>query len=296
MTSSETCATGNPATSPVIVMIEHPVPVVTFTPCFDTLTTISAGPYQLKGGLPAGGQFSGPGVNSSTGVFSPSDAGTGLKTITYSYTNVYSCMISKNKTILVTPASSFTCGNPLVDIRDNKVYATVLIGTQCWMAENLEFGFRISDLVPQTDNCTPEFYKNPNSGISNPKSVYQWDELMRYDPTPASQGLCPPGWHIPTSAEWDQLVLFCNGSGQAGGPMKDTLLATGFQSHQQGFFYLNNTWAFTTGLSAGAMYWTSTSSGARQAVARGLNEFTHSVSRYEAARSNAFSVRCVQDF
>ncbi|MEI7726888.1 MAG: hypothetical protein WCK09_17390, partial [Bacteroidota bacterium] len=166
LTSNEACATGNPATSPTMVMIEHPVPVVTFTPCFDTVTILTARPYQLKGGLPAGGQFSGPGVNSSTGVFSPSDAGTGLKTITYSYSNIYTCTTSKTKTILVTPVSSFTCGNQLVDIRDNKVYATALIGTQCWMVENLDFGSQISDLTPQTDNCVAEKYTDHTSFVT----------------------------------------------------------------------------------------------------------------------------------
>ena len=97
---------------------------------------------------------------------------------------------------------------------------------------------------------------------------------MRYDPTPGSQGLCPPGWHVPTSTEWDELLSFYIGPGQSGGPMKDTLLVNGFHSYQQGLLYLNNTWAFTTGLTSGAMYWTSTLSGSTtpsglRAVARG---------------------------
>ncbi|MEI8049786.1 MAG: FISUMP domain-containing protein [Bacteroidota bacterium] len=163
------------------------------------------------------------------------------------------------------------------------------------MLDGFEFRFWIYDLVPQTDNCVAEKFIRYSLFNIQYSTFYQWDEIMRYDPTPASQGFCPPGWHVPTSAEWDQLVLFCNGSGQAGGPMKDTLLVTGFQSHQQGFLYLNNTWAFTAGLTAGAMYWTSTASDTKQAMARGLNEYNPSVSRYEAARGNAFAVRCNKD-
>jgi uncharacterized protein (TIGR02145 family) len=155
-------------------------------------------------------------------------------------------------------------------------------------------------LVPQTDNCTPEFYINPNSAIPNPNSVYQWDELMQYQTSEASQGLCPPGWHVPTSAEWDELLSFYNGPGQAAGPMKDTLLVNGFQSYQQGFLYLNHTWAFATGLYAGSMYWSSTLSGSStpsgsRAIARGLNGYNPSVSKYEALRGNGFGVRCVKD-
>ncbi len=94
--------------------------------------------------------------------------------------------------------------------------------------------------------------------------------------------------------QWDLLVQSLNGPGQAGGPMKDTLLANGFKSDQKGFLYLNHTWAFANGLSAGAMYQIFTPSGSR-AIARGLNEYNPSSSRYEAARGNAFAVRCLRD-
>jgi uncharacterized protein (TIGR02145 family) len=295
MTSNLSCVTTNPVTSAPIVMTASNTPHVTFSPCFDTITSTNAKPFKLRGALPIGGNYSGPGVNPATGIFSPSIAGPGTHLIHYNYTNIANCTNHATAVIRNLSLVTFTCGNNLTDIRDNKVYATVLIGSQCWMKGNLDFGLTIDDFVPQTDNCVAEKFIRYSIFNIQYSSFYQWDELMRYDPTPASQGLCPPGWHIPTSAEWDQLVLFCNGSGQAGGPMKDTLLATGFQSHQQGFFYLNNTWAFTTGLSAGAMYWTSTSSGVRQAVARGLNEYNPSVSRYEAARGNAFTARCLMD-
>lgn len=288
MTSNLSCVTSNPASSGKIIMIASPAPNVTFATCFDTVTTISAKPFKLKGGIPLGGAFSGPGVNPVTGVFTPSTAGTGLKTILYTYTNVLSCSANMLKTILVQPNPTFTCGNNLIDIRDNKAYPTVQIGTQCWMKENLDYGLVIGDYSPQTDNCISEKYIHTST-------FYQWDELMRYDPVPASQGLCPPGWHVPTSTEWEELIAMNNGPGQAGGYLTDTQLPGGFQSHQQGLLYLNNIWAFTTGLYAGSMYWTSTPSGTEKAVARGLNEYNLSVSLYEAARGNGFSVRCLKD-
>jgi uncharacterized protein (TIGR02145 family) len=249
MTSNLSCVTSNPAISGKIIMIASLAPNVTFATCFDTVTMISAKPFKLKGGIPLGGTFSGPGVNPVTGVFTPSAAGTGLKTILYTYTNVLSCSAYMLKTILVQPNPTFTCGNNLIDIRDNKTYPTVQIGTQCWMKENLDYGLVIGDYSPQTDNCISEKYIHTST-------FYQWDELMRYDPVPASQGLCPPGWHVPTSTEWDQLLSFYNGPGLAGGTLKDDLLPNGFQSHQLGFLYLNSTWAFTTGMAAGTMYWT----------------------------------------
>jgi len=294
ITSNLNCVTGNPASSGKIIMSGNPVPLISFTTCFDTATLLSAQPFNLHGGLPLGGQYSGPGVNSITGTFTPSVAGTGLKTITYIYSNVYTCLASKTKTILVQPNPSFNCGNNLTDIRDNKVYPTIQIGSQCWMASNLDFGSQISDLTPQTDNCLNEKYtRNSSLVISN--SFYQWDELMRYQTSPGSQGLCPPGWHIPSAAEWNVLLSFYSGAGQAGGYLKDSLLISGFHSYQHGFLYLNNTWAFTSGLDAGAMYWTSTASGTDRAVARGLNIFNPSVSMYPSSRQNAFGVRCCKN-
>jgi uncharacterized protein (TIGR02145 family) len=295
LTSNLNCVTANPAASNTIIMTGSLTPNVTFTTCFDTVTTIGAKPFKLKGGIPLGGTFSGPGVNPVTGVFTPSAAGTGLKTIFYTYTNVLSCSANMSKTILVQPNPAFTCGNNFTDIRDGKSYPTVQIGTQCWMQTNLDFGIEISHFVPQTDNCEVEKYIRDSLFNIQYSIFYQWDELMQYENTPASQGLCPPGWHVPTSGEWDQLLSFYNGPGLAGGTLKDDLLPNGFQSHQTGLLYLNNTWAFTTGLAAGTMYWTSTSSGNDRAVARGLNEYNMSVSRYEAARGNGFGVRCVHD-
>jgi uncharacterized protein (TIGR02145 family) len=109
------------------------------------------------------------------------------------------------------------------------------------------------------------------------------------------QGLCPPGWHIPSAAEWNILLSFYSGAGQAGGYLKDSLLVNGFHSYQQGFLYLNNTWAFTSGLDEGSMYWTSTAAGTDRAVVRGLNIFNPSVSMYPSSRQNAFGVRCCKD-
>jgi len=210
MTSNLNCVTGNPASSGKIIMSGNPVPSVSFTACFDTVTILGAQPFSLHGGLPLGGQYSGPGVNSITGTFTPSVAGTGLKTITYGYANVYTCLATKTKTILVLPNPSFTCGNNLTDIRDNKIYPTVQIGSQCWMSSNLDFGFQISDFTPQTDNCIAEKFVHTSSFV-NQYSIFQWDELMRYQTTPGAQGLCPPGWHIPTAAEWNTLLAFYSG-------------------------------------------------------------------------------------
>ncbi|MEI7897238.1 MAG: PKD-like domain-containing protein [bacterium] len=282
---------------PVSVTVNvYPVPSVSFSLCTDTLTTTTAKPIHLRGGFPRGGIYSGPGVDGITGMFDPTISGAGLHSIIYTYSNIYGCGGNHADLIRVLPSPAFTCGGNLTDYRDGHIYSTFLLPNgKCWMKENLDFGFRISELFPQTDNCTPEYYLNPNSPIAIPTSVYQWDELMRYEPVAGSQGLCPPGWHVPSSAEWDELLGFFQGSSQAAGPLKDLFLVNGFHAIPYGFYYLNRQWAFGGLPLAGEFYWTSSASGSTGAIARGLNNENHSVSMYHASRANAFSVRCMKD-
>ena len=293
MTSNLSCVSGSPATSNKIIMVSSPVPVVTFTRCFDSVTTLNAKPIKLKGGIPLGGTYSGPGVNSITGVFTPSIAGIGTKTITYSYTNVALCSASKTKTIIVQSAPAFTCGNNLTDIRDNKVYPTIQFGSQCWMASNLNYGIMILASSHQRDNCIPEKYcyndltGNCELGTAN----YQWDELMRYDDTPGLQGFCPPGWHIPTEAEWNTLFSNWWNNAFAGAPLKYSGYS-GFNALLSGVRHLNVQWDYQN---IATFFWSSTPYGAYKAWAHGMNDYDPSVAAYPASRSNAFSIRCLRD-
>ncbi|MCX6278133.1 MAG: hypothetical protein NT004_08550 [Bacteroidetes bacterium] len=273
-----------------------PKPSVTFTVCNDSITTTSAKPFRLRGGLPRGGTYSGPGVENDTALFDPSASGIGIHQIIYFYSNAYNCPASAAGLIRVLPNPVFTCKNTLTDVRDGHEYSTFrLPNGRCWMQENLDFGFQISDLSPQTDNCIAEYYRNPNSTISNPQSFYQWDELMDYSPIPGSKGLCPPGWHIPTSSEWMELLDFNIGQSQAAGPLKDLWLENGFQAIPEGLNYLDRLWVFAEIPLKGTFFWTSTPAGSSDAFARGVNSANASVSLYSASRANAFSVRCVKD-
>ncbi|MEI6899015.1 MAG: hypothetical protein WCL00_03995, partial [Bacteroidota bacterium] len=118
MTSNLACVSGNPALSNEITLSGTLAPIVSFTTCFDTVTTINAKPIKLKGGIPLNGTYTGPGVSANT--FNPAAAGVGTKTITYSYTNAALCSASKTKTILVQATPAFICGSNLTDIRDGK--------------------------------------------------------------------------------------------------------------------------------------------------------------------------------
>jgi uncharacterized protein (TIGR02145 family) len=293
MTSNLSCVTGNPASSAKIIMSGTLAPIVTFTSCFDTITTINAKPIKLKGGIPLGGTFSGPGVNSLTGIFTPSLAGTGTKIITYSYTNSMLCTAGKSISILNLPSSIIPCGTNLIDPRDNKIYPTIQIGTQCWLASNLNFGTTLSSAQDQRDNCIPEKYCYNDNPVNcaNSGGLYQWDEMMHFDETPADQGFCPPGWHIPTENEWNTLFAVYLNSSFAGSPLKYSGYS-GFNALLSGVRNINKAWDFQ---GFATFFWSSTPRSSTKAWAHGMNEDDPSVSLYPASRVNAFSVRCLKD-
>ncbi|MCX6244319.1 MAG: PKD domain-containing protein [Bacteroidetes bacterium] len=289
MTSNLPCVSGNPASSNKIILSGTLAPPVSFTACFDTITTINAKPIKLKGGIPLGGTYFGTGV--SGGYYYPNIAGPGTHVITYSYTNVSLCTASKNSRIHQFTSSPFTCGNNLIDIRDNKVYTTIQIGSQCWMAEDLNYGSEILFTQNQRDNCIAEKYHNPASSIQHPASVYQWDELMRYDDSPASQGLCPPGWHIPTENEWNTLFTNWVNNAFAGSPLKYSGYS-GFNTLLNGAGHMNVQLDYA---GFATFYWSSTSHGPYKAWSHAMNDFDPSVAYYPSSRVNAFSVRCLKD-
>ena len=293
MTSNLMCVSGSPAASDKIIMVSSPVPVVTFTRCFDSITTLNAKPIKLKGGIPLGGTYSGSGVNSTTGVFTPSVAGIGTKTLTYTYTNVAMCSANKAMTIVVQSAPAFTCGNNLTDIRDGKVYPTVQFSSQCWMASNLNYGNRVPSTEHQRDNCTPEkyCYNELTANCEQRGANYQWDELMRYDDTPGLQGLCLPGWHIPTEVDWNTLFTNWTNNGFSGAPLKYSGYS-GFNALLSGVRHMNVQWDYQD---FATFFWSSTPHGVYKAWAHGMNDYDPSVAAYPALRSNAFSIRCTKD-
>jgi uncharacterized protein (TIGR02145 family) len=290
MNSNSACVTNNPASSAKIIMNGSLAPHVTFIPCFDTITTTNAKPIKLKGGIPLGGTYTGPGVNSITSTFNPAAAGAGSHSIRYTYTNTALCSAFKTVTIVTIVTSVTPCGSPVLDIRDGKTYTTVQIGSQCWFSEDLNYGTEIPFTQYQRDNCSAEKYHNP-SVISHPSSVYQWDEVMQYVDSPAEQGLCPPGWHIPTENDW--LILFSNytNNAMAGSPLKYSGYS-GFNALMQGANHLNRQWDYS---GFAGFFWTSDSHGPTKAWAHGMNDRDPSVSFYPSVRTNAFSVRCIKD-
>ena len=117
--------------------------------------------------------------------------------------------------ITVLPANQFNPNinySSITDFRDGKIYKTVLIGTQTWMAENLNF---------ETENSY--CYNDVPSNCETYGRLYTWAAAMdsagvysmagalcgdnvSCNPITSVRGVCPEGWHLPSLAEWNALI------------------------------------------------------------------------------------------
>lgn len=286
----------------------YPNVMPSFTPCFDQVTTPLARKIILRGASPfiAGqGVYSGPRVllNSATGMFEfdPSGAAAGVYSITYSFTNSYGCTAVPPAAAITVQKTSFYCGNDLTDVRDGRRYHTAWFDKACWMTENLNYGNQTDAAKPSSDNCEVEKYcQDQDAGCLNNGGLYQWDEIMQYGMTYGNQGICPPGWHVPSESEWSALLLVIGNpinppDGVSGSFLKDPYATDGFHALLNGVRYMNRIWSLESGQVTGALFWSSSLLDDQHALARGVNIWNYSVSRYKSLINNAFYVRCVLD-
>jgi uncharacterized protein (TIGR02145 family) len=102
-------------------------------------------------------------------------------------------------------ASNIPCnGTPTVDY-EGQLYNTVQIFSQCWIKENLNVGLRITGGMTDNGIIEKYCYDNDPDNCAEFGGLYQWDEMMQYSFQEGGQGICPPGWHIPTDPEWKVL-------------------------------------------------------------------------------------------
>lgn len=110
------------------------------------------------------------------------------------------------------------CGT-LVDIDGNE-YKTVIIGKQCWMAENMRAkhyadGTALQEWTTTLRNTpTNKIYGEvTHPTINGTQVLYNWAGACNLTTAQTSndakiQGICPDGWHVPTYKEYAQLFNF----------------------------------------------------------------------------------------
>jgi uncharacterized protein (TIGR02145 family) len=178
------------------------------------------------------------------------------------------------------------------DMRDGKKYRTVTLGGQTWMARNLDYH------TSSGSKC----YDNENSNCAKYGRLYDWGTAMT---------ACPPGWHLPASSEWDELVgwIEFTGGGNAGDKLK---AVSDWRSSWGGYYNATDDYGFSA-LPGGASnadddqsfnigyhgyWWTATLSAygtARFRTIESDGNFGNRVDGGEWRKRAKLSVRCVMD-
>lgn len=196
----------------------------------------------------------------------------------------------------------------LVDSRDGQSYKIVRIADQVWMAENLNYKV-------DSSWC----YRNEPDSCLVFGRLYQWAAAMNlkkdYLITLASglisakhQGICPKGWHIPDTTEWNSLLKYIdlnNGDEPTGASL---LLPKYEGSNKFGFggvlsgtrsaykdYYTDNYGKFYYA-NREAIYWSATEDKTWPAQAFFYYMYSNNpMMSSEETKSNGFAVRCKKD-
>lgn len=96
---------------------------------------------------------------------------------------------------------SYTKG-AMTDSRDGLVYNVVTIGSQTWMAQNLNY-----------ETADSYCYNDDVNNCSRYGRLYTWF---------AAKTACPSGWHLPSKIEWEILLAAVGGASTAEPALKST--------------------------------------------------------------------------
>lgn len=206
--------------------------------------------------------------------------------------------------------------------QDNNVYSTVKIGNQWWMAENLRVThYRNGAVIQNISSSDSLQWSTTSSG-----AYCQYDDntsapglLYNYFALVDSNLLAPPGWHIPTDAEWKELEraigmseaetekLAWRGSNEADKLKVSGVEAwseynsiwstneSGFAAKAGGCRLFNSEWSNPSGISYAGFWWSKSSFNSNEAYYRYLDYKSSKVFRSHVDQHYGFSVRCIKD-
>lgn len=203
-------------------------------------------------------------------------------------------------------------GTPTVTDADGNIYNTVLIGTQCWMKENLRY---------ETGNSW--CYDDNPSNCETYGRLYDWETIMNGESSSNSvpsgvRGICPEGWHLPSDNEWKILEGAVDSQYGQDDPEWDLLGDfRGFDAAMRmkatkGWVENNGTDALGfTALPAGwrvegggyskpgrySTWWSSTERESQfgEGYIRFITSFSDEVWRSDENKNYGYSVRCIKD-
>lgn len=200
------------------------------------------------------------------------------------------------------PVSSTSPWNPSIsygsfpDPRNGRIYRTVSIGKRNWMAENLDF--------PGTTTRIGACYGNSPDSCAKYGRLYTWTEVMAGEESSTAspsgvQGICPSGWHVPSSMEWSDLKKEANaGSGQdgmtlrsIGGWARNGTDVFGFRALAGGYLF----GGAAQGIGTGGNWWTATESGSSYAWTGEMPDRDPNLGVTSYSKIYGYSLRCVED-
>jgi uncharacterized protein (TIGR02145 family) len=200
----------------------------------------------------------------------------------------------------------------VTDIEGNS-YNTVVIGTQCWMKENLKVTkYHDGSSIPLDSSGTSSGYEASTWGFpagTGARTVYEHNHqyvtnygmLYNWYAVTNPKGLCPSGWHIPTDAEWTTLVGSLGSN--AGDKMKDTsslwtntttgaLNSSGFSALPGGCRLYGGSFI---NMSYSAYFWSASKHNNNYAWSRNLDYYNGGIHRNNVLKSFGLSVRCLRN-
>jgi len=247
-----------------------------------------------------------------------------------------SALMRSSSSVMVESSSSFQAPavvkGTMTDSRDGHIYKTVTIGTQTWMAENLNYFDQtradiLSDYVITLEGLSWCSDGATTADCAVGGRLYTWaaaiDSIALFDggdgmacgyretcTLPAKvQGVCPPGWHLPTYTEWSTLLTAVGGQAIAGTSLKSqtgwndggngtdavgfAVLPVGYRSYYEDAI---NPETFR-GAGGAAGFWSATEyeNNSMSAYSLYLDSIHEKANLTDYYKNFGFSVRCIQD-
>lgn len=133
---TDTVTSGNGCDSIItLVLTIDSLPTTTWPGTNDTVTLAQL-PVTLTGGMPAGGTYTGTGVNNN--LFYPAQAGVGTFNLTYTYTDSNGCVASANHIFVVTTTTGSTTLQRSLRVYPQPVNEVLIVESDMFIGKNAD--------------------------------------------------------------------------------------------------------------------------------------------------------------